>query len=234
MRAVRLNAAAHSSCSQGPGPAEGPELLLHRLNQALLARTMFPVGELPKTEVRRIAERSACPTRRRRTRPASASSASGPSASSSTATSPTSPARSRTTAAARSASTSACPSTRSASARASASAGSINAVRPGRQRHEPWFVARKDMATNTLYAVQAAHPGFFLARCAPTMQLGGWHAACGRRLRREDALPPGRRALRLRGRHVTRLHAAFRRAAMGGHAGAVGRALRRRGVPGGG
>src|SRR3546814_8056740 len=29
---------------------------LHRLNQAQLARTLFPLGEIPKTEVRRLAQ----------------------------------------------------------------------------------------------------------------------------------------------------------------------------------
>ncbi len=34
---------------------------LHRLNQAQLAKTLFPVGELPKTEVRRLAEQAGLP-----------------------------------------------------------------------------------------------------------------------------------------------------------------------------
>ncbi len=34
---------------------------LHRLNQAQLARTLFPVGELPKTEVRRLAVEAGLP-----------------------------------------------------------------------------------------------------------------------------------------------------------------------------
>ena len=34
---------------------------LHRLNQAQLCKTLFPLGELPKTEVRKIAERIALP-----------------------------------------------------------------------------------------------------------------------------------------------------------------------------
>ena len=39
---------------------------LHRLNQAQLARTLFPVGELPKTEVRRIAEETRLPVAHKR------------------------------------------------------------------------------------------------------------------------------------------------------------------------
>jgi len=34
---------------------------LHRLNQAQLCKTLFPLGEIPKTEVRKIAERIALP-----------------------------------------------------------------------------------------------------------------------------------------------------------------------------
>ncbi len=56
---------------------------LYRLNQAQLAKTLFPLGALYKREVRRIAERGRpARGRPRRTRPGSASSASAPSASS--------------------------------------------------------------------------------------------------------------------------------------------------------
>ena len=40
---------------KGLDPAKDQSYFLHRLNQAQLARTLFPVGELHKTEVRRIA-----------------------------------------------------------------------------------------------------------------------------------------------------------------------------------
>ncbi|HSV70343.1 MAG TPA: tRNA 2-thiouridine(34) synthase MnmA [Methylibium sp.] len=40
---------------KGLDPAKDQSYFLHRLNQAQLSRTLFPVGELPKTEVRRIA-----------------------------------------------------------------------------------------------------------------------------------------------------------------------------------
>ncbi len=40
---------------KGLDPLKDQSYFLHRLNQAQLSRTMFPVGELPKTEVRRIA-----------------------------------------------------------------------------------------------------------------------------------------------------------------------------------
>jgi len=40
---------------KGLDPLKDQSYFLHRLNQAQLARTMFPIGELAKTEVRRIA-----------------------------------------------------------------------------------------------------------------------------------------------------------------------------------
>ena len=40
---------------KGLDPLKDQSYFLHRLNQAQLSKTIFPVGELPKTEVRRIA-----------------------------------------------------------------------------------------------------------------------------------------------------------------------------------
>ncbi|GIZ52964.1 tRNA 2-thiouridine(34) synthase MnmA [Noviherbaspirillum aridicola] len=39
---------------------------LHRLNQAQLSKTLFPLGEIPKTEVRRIAEKIGLPNARKK------------------------------------------------------------------------------------------------------------------------------------------------------------------------
>jgi len=39
---------------------------LHRLNQAQLAKTLFPLGEIPKTEVRRIAEKIGLPNAKKK------------------------------------------------------------------------------------------------------------------------------------------------------------------------
>ena len=51
---------------KGLDPLKDQSYFLHRLNQAQLARTLFPVGELPKTEVRRIAERIGLPNARKK------------------------------------------------------------------------------------------------------------------------------------------------------------------------
>ena len=47
--------AGHPVLLKGLDPAKDQSYFLHRLSQAQLARTLFPVGELEKTEVRRIA-----------------------------------------------------------------------------------------------------------------------------------------------------------------------------------
>ena len=51
---------------KGLDPAKDQSYFLHRLNQAQLARTLFPVGELRKTEVRRIAEAIGLPNARKK------------------------------------------------------------------------------------------------------------------------------------------------------------------------
>ena len=51
---------------KGLDPLKDQSYFLHRLNQAQLAKTMFPVGELPKTEVRRIAAEIALPNAKKK------------------------------------------------------------------------------------------------------------------------------------------------------------------------
>ncbi|MDR0275263.1 MAG: tRNA 2-thiouridine(34) synthase MnmA [Burkholderiaceae bacterium] len=46
---------------KGLDPAKDQSYFLHRLNQAQLGKTLFPVGELRKTEVRRIARENGLP-----------------------------------------------------------------------------------------------------------------------------------------------------------------------------
>ena len=53
---VRLNPTTElHELLKGLDPAKDQSYFLHRLNQAQLSKTLFPVGELHKTEVRRIA-----------------------------------------------------------------------------------------------------------------------------------------------------------------------------------
>jgi len=51
---------------KGLDPAKDQSYFLHRLNQAQLSKTLFPVGELEKTEVRRIAESIGLPNARKK------------------------------------------------------------------------------------------------------------------------------------------------------------------------
>ena len=51
---------------KGLDPAKDQSYFLHRLNQAQLARTLFPVGELPKTEVRRLAAQAGLPNAKKK------------------------------------------------------------------------------------------------------------------------------------------------------------------------
>ena len=51
---------------KGLDPAKDQSYFLHRLNQAQLARTLFPVGELRKTEVRRLAAEIGLPNAKKK------------------------------------------------------------------------------------------------------------------------------------------------------------------------
>jgi tRNA-specific 2-thiouridylase len=51
---------------KGLDPSKDQSYFLHRLNQAQLSKTLFPVGELHKTEVRRIAEEIGLPNARKK------------------------------------------------------------------------------------------------------------------------------------------------------------------------
>jgi tRNA-specific 2-thiouridylase len=51
---------------KGKDPLKDQSYFLHRLNQAQLSKTLFPVGELPKTEVRRIATEIGLPNAKKK------------------------------------------------------------------------------------------------------------------------------------------------------------------------
>jgi len=64
---VRLHeASGKHELLKGLDPLKDQSYFLHRLNQAQLARTLFPVGELPKTEVRRIAAEIGLPNAKKK------------------------------------------------------------------------------------------------------------------------------------------------------------------------
>lgn len=64
---VRLNdATGRHELLKGLDPSKDQSYFLHRLSQAQLAKTLFPVGELHKTEVRRIASEIALPNAKKK------------------------------------------------------------------------------------------------------------------------------------------------------------------------
>ncbi|MES2185217.1 MAG: tRNA 2-thiouridine(34) synthase MnmA [Pseudomonadota bacterium] len=64
---VRFDAASGThQLLKGLDPAKDQSYFLHRLNQAQLSKTLFPVGELHKTEVRRIAEEIGLPNAKKK------------------------------------------------------------------------------------------------------------------------------------------------------------------------
>ena len=64
---VRLNeATGQHELLKGLDPLKDQSYFLHRLNQAQLSKTLFPVGELPKTEVRRIAAEIGLPNAKKK------------------------------------------------------------------------------------------------------------------------------------------------------------------------
>ncbi len=67
VRAVPMGDGAVShQLLKGLDPLKDQSYFLHRLNQAQLSKTMFPVGELPKTEVRRIADEIKLPNAKKK------------------------------------------------------------------------------------------------------------------------------------------------------------------------
>ena len=64
---VRFNASTGlHELLKGLDPSKDQSYFLHRLNQAQLAKTLFPVGEILKTEVRRIATEVGLPNARKK------------------------------------------------------------------------------------------------------------------------------------------------------------------------
>ena len=145
---------------KGLDPLKDQSYFLHRLTQAQLAKTLFPIGELPKTEVRRLAAEIGLPNAAKRDstgicfigeRPFREflnrylANTPGPIMDDS----------------GRSIGEHVGLSFYTLGQRKGIGIGGLKARRgePASSDHAPWFVARKDMATNTLYAVQGhGHP----------------------------------------------------------------------------
>jgi tRNA-uridine 2-sulfurtransferase len=161
---------------KGLDPLKDQSYFLHRLNQAQLSKTLFPVGELPKTEVRRIADEIKLPNAKKKDstgicfigeRPFREflnrylAHTPGPILDDQ----------------GRQIGDHVGLSFYTLGQRKGIGIGGLKAK--GSQRggsdHAPWFVARKDMNKNTLYVVQGHDHPWLLSR-ALTMQDNAWVA----------------------------------------------------------
>jgi tRNA-specific 2-thiouridylase len=185
----------HYQLLKGLDPAKDQSYFLHRLNQAQLARTLFPVGELAKTEVRRLAAQIGLPNAKKKDstgicfigerpfreflnrylQPATRPDAGRPRP------------RSR-------------PPRGPELLHLGSAPGSGHRRRGQRCRgaHAPWYVAHKDMAHNTPARGAGSRPPLAAVALAGSdrPELGGRHTARARCAGRQDALPPGRRRCR--------------------------------------
>ena len=145
---------------KGLDPLKDQSYFLHRLTQAQLSKTLFPVGELPKTEVRRIAAEIGLPNAKKKDSTGICFIGERPFReflNRYLAHAPGTIKDDRN----RSIGEHVGLSFYTLGQRKGIGIGGLKpagAARGGND-HAPWFVARKDMATNTLYAVQGHdHP----------------------------------------------------------------------------
>lgn len=161
---------------KGLDPLKDQSYFLHRLNQAQLGKTLFPVGELPKTEVRRIAAEIALPNAAKKDSTGICFIGERPfreflNRYLSNQPGPIKDDRGRVIG------EHVGLSFYTLGQRKGIGIGGLKdqgAARGGSE-HAPWFVARKDMAANTLYAVQG-HDHPWLQSHALTADDASWVA----------------------------------------------------------
>ena len=161
---------------KGLDPAKDQSYFLHRLTQAQLAKTLFPVGELKKTEVRRIAAEIGLPNARKKDSTGICFIGERPfreflSRYLQTQPGPIKDERGRIIG------QHVGLSFYTLGQRQGLGIGGLKDKRAvkGGGEHAPWFVARKDMASNTLIAVQGHDHPWLLAR-ALTFDDAAWVA----------------------------------------------------------
>jgi hypothetical protein len=208
---------------------------LHRLTQEQLSKALFPVGELRKTEVRRLAAEIGLPNAAKKDSTGICFIGERPfreflNRYIQKEPGPIKDERGRVIGQHQG-----CRSTRWGSARGWASAASrprarnaaAASTRRGSSRARTW-------TANTLWVVQG-HDHPWLQSLALDAADASWiagEAPAGGHVRLQDPLPPGRCALPPGRECQRRLPPGLPAAAVGRDAGAVGRAVRRRGVPG--
>ncbi len=145
---------------KGLDPAKDQSYFLHRLNQSQLSRTWFPVGELRKTQVRQIADQIGLPNARKKDSTGICFIGERPFREFlgryiSHESGPIKDDRGRTIG------RHVGLSFYTLGQRQGLGIGGLKekGAQRGGGEHQPWFVARKDIGTNTLYAVQGHdHP----------------------------------------------------------------------------
>ncbi|KQW39029.1 tRNA 2-thiouridine(34) synthase MnmA [Rhizobacter sp. Root404] len=150
---------------KGLDPLKDQSYFLHRLTQAQLAKTLFPVGELPKTEVRRIAAEIGLPNAKKKDSTGICFIGERPfreflNRYLANTPGPIKDDRGRTIG------EHVGLSFYTLGQRKGIGIGGLkerSAPRGGGD-HDPWFVARKDMAANTLYIVQGHDHPWLLAQ----------------------------------------------------------------------
>jgi len=181
---------------KGLDPNKDQSYFLHRLNQAQLSKTLFPVGELHKTEVRRIADDIGLPNAKKKDSTGICFIGERPfreflNRYIANEPGPIKDERGRKIG------THVGLSFYTLGQRQGLGIGGLKekGAQRGSGEHQPWFVARKDLATNTLYVVQGHdHPwllyGALIADdqswCAPQAPMPGRYAA-KTRYRQSDA-----------------------------------------------
>jgi len=164
---------------RGVDPGKDQSYFLHRLNQAQLARTLFPVGHLQKAEVRRIAAEIGLPNAAKRDSTGICFIGERPFRDFLNRYLPMKPGPIRT------------PDGKVVGQHvglAFYTLGQRKGIGVGGTRDgsgEPWFVARKDMATNTLWIVQGHDHPWLLASelvAADAAWISGTAPAAGTRL----------------------------------------------------
>ena len=161
---------------KGLDPSKDQSYFLHRLNQAQLSKTLFPVGELHKTEVRRIAAEIGLPNAKKKDSTGICFIGERPfreflNRYISHAPGPIQDDRGRTLG------KHLGLSFYTLGQRQGLGIGGIKekGAQRGGGEHEPWFVARKDLAKNTLRVVQG-HDHPWLLSHALTAQDVSWTA----------------------------------------------------------
>ena len=159
---------------KGLDPVKDQSYFLHRLTQAQLAKTLFPVGELEKTEVRRIAAEIGLPNAKKKDSTGICFIGERPFREFlgrylANTPGPIKDDRGRTIGG------HVGLSFYTLGQRKGIGIGGLRGGAKAGGEHEPWFVARKDMAANTLYVVQG-HDHAWLQSSALSAEDTSWIA----------------------------------------------------------